>query len=123
MRSRFAAILVSGAFLLAGAPVAVAKTMQHQFSGEVSRTDSTAKTFVVKDHATSAKEMTFSLAPDAKIMQGAKARSLAELKVGERVKVSYTDEGSKHQAKRVEVLPAKTAKAPPAKTPEKKSGY
>lgn len=127
MRSKIAAILVGGAFLLGGAPMALAKTAQHQFWGAVSQLDSTAKTLAVRDHVgTKGKEMTFTLDPGTKIMHGSKARSFSELKIGEQVKVSYSDQGSAHQAKRIEVLPAKTAKALPSKkTPSatSKSSY
>ena len=109
MRSK-TAMAVMGAYILAAAPMA--RAAEHQFSGDVSRLDATAKTLVVKeDGAKSPKEMTFSLATDAKIMQGAKARSFADLKVGERVKVSYADAGSAHQAKRIDVLGTQTAHA------------
>lgn len=112
MRSKTAAVLVGAAFLLAGAPLALAKSAAHQFWGEVSHLDSTAKTLAVKPNS-GKQEMTFTLAPDAKIMQGSKAKSLAELKVGERVKVSYADEGSTHRAQRIEVFAAQTAKTYP----------
>ena len=124
MSSRIAALLVGGAFLLAGAPMALAKTAEHQFSGEVTHVDAAAKTLAVKDpSAKAAKEMTFTLLPETKIMEGPKARHLAELKVGEKVKVSYADQGMTHQAQRIEVAPAKTAKAAPAGSPGKKSNY
>jgi hypothetical protein len=49
-------------------------------------------------------EMTFTLATDAKIMAGPKAKNLGDLKVGERVKVSYLDEGKSHRAQRIDVV-------------------
>lgn len=129
MRSKIAAVLVGAAFLLAGAPMALAKTDQHQFSGGVTRLDAAAKTLAVKEQGgKTGKEMTFTLAPEAKIMQGSKATSLGALKVGEQVRVTYADQGSTHQAQRIEVLPAQTAKAGTSKTPatakpKPKSGY
>jgi hypothetical protein len=118
MRSKVAAILVGGAFLFAGAPMALAKTAEHQFSGVVSHLDSAARTLAVKNHdGGTGKEMKFALASDAKIMQGSQARGLGQLKIGERVKVTYADQGSTHQAKRIDVLPARTARAASAKSP------
>jgi hypothetical protein len=119
MRSKTAAVLVGTAFLLAGAPLALAKPAQHQFWGQVSQLDSAARTLAVKPNS-GKQEMTFTLAPDAKIMQGAKARSLADLEVGERVKVSYADEGTAHKAERIEVFAAQ-AKTHPGYTKPKSS--
>ncbi len=118
MRSEIAAALAGGALLLAAALPAVASTAEHQLSGKVSQLDAKAKILAVKkdDSGTTATEVSFTLAPDAKIMAGAKARSLGDLRVGESVKVTYTDQGSTHQAKRIDVLQANTAKAAPAKS-------
>lgn len=119
MRSKIAVILVGGAFLLAGAPMALAKTAHHLFSGEVTHLDSTAKTVAVKGHSSGKadKEMTFTLGPEAKIVDGIKARKFGELEVGTRVQVSYADEGSAHQAMRIEMLPPRTAKAAASTAP------
>jgi len=122
MRSKIVPLLFGAAFLLVAAPMALAKPMEHNFSGEVSHMDSAAKTLTVKEHGgKTGHDMTFTMAPAAKIMQGSKARSLTELEVGERVKVTYSDLGSVHQAQRIEVLAAKTANAKPASKP--KSSY
>ena len=109
------ALAVTGAYILAAAPMAMAAE-HHQVIGEVSRVDASAKTLVIKEHgAKSGKEMTFTLASDAKVLEGYKSKSLADLKVGEQVRVSYADEGSKHEADRINLLPGKTAQAAPMK--------
>jgi hypothetical protein len=84
----------------------------------VSHLDAKTKTLTVMkdDSGTNAGETSFTLAPGVKIMQGSKAKSLGQLEAGERVKVTYTDQGVTHQAKRIDVLPTKTAKAAPAKS-------
>lgn len=110
MHARMAALLVGAAVLFSGAPLALAKPAHHQFSGEVSQIDGAAKTVVVKQKTKAGDEMTFSVGLDTKIMQGSRAKSLGELEIGERVKLTYADEGPKHVAKRIEVLPAKAGK-------------
>ena len=112
MRSTVA-IFAAAALLLVGASAAIAKSATQQFSGQISRIDSVAKTLVVKEEGNTHTEMTFTVGSYAKIMEGSKATSLGELKVGEHVKVSYADVGSKHEAQRVEAMPAKTAAAKP----------
>lgn len=114
------AVFTAAAILLAGAPVALAKATTHQFSGQISRVDTVAKTLVVKNEGKSRTEMTFAVASDAKIMVGTMSKSLADLKVGEHVKVSYADVGSRHEAHRINVTHAKTAKAKPYPRPAAK---
>jgi TusA-related sulfurtransferase len=46
-------------------------------------------------------------------MEGSKVRTFAELKVGERIMVTYTDQGSTHQAKQIDMLPATAANVAP----------
>jgi hypothetical protein len=114
MRSKIAAVLAGGAFLLAGAMPALAVTADHQLSGKVSHLDAKAKTVAVKEEGgTTAKVTSFTLAPDAKVMEGSKVRTFAELKVGERIMVTYTDQGSTHQAKQIDMLPATAANVAP----------
>jgi hypothetical protein len=124
MRFKIAAILVGATFLLAGAPIALASTTEHSFSGEIKSLDWLGETLSLKESAAkNAKEMSFSVAPEATIMRGPKATSLEELKVGEHVKVTYLDKGSAHQAQRIEVLPGKISKAAPARKSATKSKY
>jgi len=108
-----AAIFAAAALLLAGAPAAFAASATHQFSGQISQINTVGKTLSVKEKGTTHTEMTFALATDAKIMEGAKATSLGDLKVGEHVKVSYADVGSTHEAQRIDVMHAKTAMTKP----------
>lgn len=110
MRFKTGAILVGSAFLLAGASAALAKSADQHFSGKVKSIDQTEKTLVVSSES-GKEQMTFKLASDAKIMQGTTAESLTALKVGERIKVSYLDEGSRHQANRIDLLSGSVAKA------------
>ena len=116
------AVLAGAAFLIGGAPMTLAKTDQHEFSGSVIRFNSTAKTLAVQESgAKTGKTMSFTLAPDAKIVQGTQAKSLAELKVGERVKVTYSDKGSAHSAQRVELIAAEPVKSHASSIPPRKS--
>lgn len=116
MRSTLA-VCTLGAFLaLAGASSALAAA-SHDFSGKIEKVDTAAKTLVVKGTSTPVREMTFQLAPDAKITMGAKALDLATLKSGEQVKVTYTDEGTHHRAQRIDVTAPKAAAAKPASKP------
>ena len=114
------AIFAAAAILLAGAPAALAKGATQQFSGQISQIDAVGKTLAVKEQGKTHMEMTFAVASDAKIMAGSTAKNLGELKVGERVKVSYADVGSKHEAQRIEVMHAKTATAKPYQKPSAK---
>lgn len=123
MHSRIAAVLVGGvALFLAGAPMGVANAAGHQLSGEVSQLDATAKTVTVKETRASGKEMTFTMAPSVKIMQGSRPKNLGDLEIGTRVTVTYADKGSTHMAKRIEVHPSKTAKDPAKPMTEPASG-
>jgi hypothetical protein len=114
------AIFAAAAILLAGAPVALAKDATQQFSGQISQIDTVGKTLAVQQESKNPTKMTFAVASDAKIMAGFTAKSLGELKVGEHVKVSYADVGSKHEAQRIEVTSAKTATAKPYRKPSAK---
>ena len=114
------AVFAAAAFLLAGASAALAKGATQEFMGQIKRVDTVEKTLVVTKGGNSAAEMTFAVASDAKIMAGPKTKSLGELWVGEHVKVSYADVGSKHEAQRIYVVPAKTAAAKPYKKPSAK---
>jgi hypothetical protein len=112
MRSTVATLTLGAFLALAGATVALAKGASHEFSGRVDRVDGVARTLVVKGKGTPAEEMTFALAPDAKIMSGAMAEGLEALKPGDQVKVTYVTEGSERRAERIEVKSQKTAALP-----------
>jgi hypothetical protein len=97
-------------------------------SGHIGSVDTAARSVVVKQGK---HEMTFTLAPDATLTQGATTIQLSDLAsdTGKPVKVRYTMNGTAKTADRVEVGTATTAaKAPaqapaqaPAKAPAKKS--
>ena len=108
---------VVAAALAVGAAGAASAATAH---GKIDKIDASARTFELKEGKQS---QSFSLASDAKVMDGAKAVSLSQLKSGQAVKVEYTDQGTQHVASRVETnrtasaaKHAKTA-AKPAKAP------
>lgn len=120
MRTSAAILVAAAAILLAGAPAAFATSATHQFSGRISKIDTAGKTLAVKEEGKTQMEMNFALANDAKIMEGYKKTTFGDLKVGERVKVSYADVASKHEARRIEVMHAETATAKPHQKPSAK---
>jgi threonine synthase len=87
---------------------------EHVFSGEVTRLDATAKTLRVRAQSGKKDEMIFDTPSGVKIMQSGKTKTLSEVKAGERVNVTYTGEGAKHEARRIELLgaQAKAASSP-----------
>lgn len=113
MRSNLAT-LVLGLVLGLGAASAAWATPQ-EFSGKIGRVDASGKSLTVKTSGVPTREMTFTLAADAKIMAGPQVRSLGDLKVGEQVKVSYLDEGKSHRAQKIDVVRPGRVAAPAAK--------
>jgi hypothetical protein len=79
-------------------------------SGHVGRVDTSARSVVVKQGK---HEMTFNLAPDATLTQGATTIQLADLAAdtGKPVKVRYTLNGTTKLADRVQVTTPAAAKA------------
>ncbi len=69
--------------------------------GELSERDPTAKTFAIKSEQAMQR---FVLASDAKVLAQGRNVSLADLRVGARLQVTYTVSGSTLTATRVEVL-------------------
>lgn len=110
MRFAIATFMVA-ALVFGGASTSSAKDTTNQFTGEISRIDSARKILVVKQQGPHMKEMNFALASNAEIKSGYLTKDLEDLKPGERVKVSYVDQGSKHEAQRIDLLHAKTAAA------------
>jgi hypothetical protein len=106
-------LTVCGLMAFAGGTVANAKQAEKTLMGQISKLDDGARTLAVKEHKA---ETSFKLAPDAKIMQGAKALSLGELKVGQHVTVHYTEDGTTHVAHEIKVAKARHAPMKP-KTP------
>jgi hypothetical protein len=110
MRSMLAGFALGAFLALVGASPALA-TRSQSFWGEIGKVDSATKTLLVKAKGTPPREMTFQVAPGAKIMMGARALDLGRLKTGEHVKVTYVEEGVHYKAQRIEVTPPKTASA------------
>ena len=95
----------------AAAPVAPKSDV---YTGKIQAVDVTASTIIIQ-HKKDTK--TFAVAPDCKFTGAGKKVTLADLKVGDHVKVTYTQEGDKsvaHHIGHVDVKP-KTEEAPPAK--------
>ncbi len=111
MRSMVVAFTLGAFLALAGVSPVLAATSR-DFSGEIRKVDTAAKTLVVKGLGpASTKEMTFQVGDGTKTMMGVKTLTLASLKSGEQVKVTYVDEGALHKAQRIEVEQAKTGAA------------
>jgi hypothetical protein len=96
--------------LSAAASAAPAKHPAAWATGRIERFDAGTKTLVL---AQGKHDMTFTLAPDAHILQGKKALSTADLgsDVGRPVRVQYTMAGATRTAQRVQVRDAAKAKA------------
>ena len=89
-------------------------------TGQVGSVNTAARSVVVKQGK---HEMTFNLAPDATLTQGATTIQLADLAAdtGKPVKVRYTMSGTTKLADRIQITPAAAAKTPAAaKTATKK---
>jgi Cu/Ag efflux protein CusF len=104
-------------FFVGGA--ASAKTSP-KLSGTVTHVDLSAKTFAVKQ---SRIETSFKLSPMATIMSGYKTESLAALKVGDKVSVTYTREGSNRVANRIEIASASKTAPMKSSTSSKAPGH
>jgi hypothetical protein len=95
---RMAAAATLAGLLVAGASLAAPPAKDAK--GEILAIDPMARTLVVKEGS---KEIPFQLAPDVKIMTGPKPEQLANLKVGQQVKVHYVEDGGKNVAHEVKV--------------------
>ncbi len=84
-----------------------AKAASHHAIGDVVSVDATAKTLTVKEKD---KDMTFTIADNAKVMIHGKAGSLDQLKAGDHVSVRFTEKDGASIAQNVNVV-----KAPPQK--------
>ena len=82
-------------------------------SGKIERVDAQANTIVIKQGT---HEMTFTLASDAKLIQGKKTLQASDLGsgVGKNVKIQYTMSGTTRTASRVEVAEAAAKGKAPA---------
>ena len=87
-------VLVAAAVAVGTAGAASAGTAH----GKIEKIDAKARTFELKEGK---QTQSFSLEADGKVMDGAKASSLDQLKNGSMVEVQYTDQAGKHVASKV----------------------
>ena len=103
---------------LATAGSALAKTPHgatskyHRMHGAIDSVDSTAQTFTVKHNNESS---TFKTDSSTKYKHGTTTIAFGDLKAGDDVRVSFTENGTDKTAARVDVV--KEASTPPATTP------
>lgn len=94
-----AALLVSGSFAFAAA---APKAIKAHASGTLESVDASAQSIVVRQGG---RDMTFVVAPDAKVTQGTKSLAVGDLSqdVGQHIKIEYKMDGSTKMADRVEL--------------------
>jgi Cu/Ag efflux protein CusF len=98
----------------------VEKPKVQRVTGDVKAVDMKAKTITVtKMMKGKAEETVVTVDDKTKIMMDKEKKALADVKVGEKVKVIYTEVEGKNVAKSITIMPAEK-KAEPAKTMEKK---
>jgi Cu/Ag efflux protein CusF len=96
------------------------KTKVKQVTGDVKAVDMKAKTITVTKTMKGKAEETVATVDDkTKIMMGEEKKALADVKVGEKVKVVYKEVEGKNVAKSITIMPAEK-KAEPTKPTEKK---
>ena len=93
-----------------------------QITGEVKTVDTTANTLTVKGKRA---EVTVSCTDKTKVMMGKEKKTLADVKVGDKVVVKYTESEGKNVAKSIAIKPAEETpkaekKAEPTEKPMKK---
>jgi len=115
MRSKVALVTLGALLCFGGASAALAKESTHKFVGKVEHVDTAAKTLAAKSPGASGKRMTFSLTSGARVMSGTRVETLAALKPGDRVSVTYSTRGMMNEAERVELLPSSSAAEKPMK--------
>jgi Cu/Ag efflux protein CusF len=96
------------------------KAKVKQVTGDVKAVDMKAKTITVTKMMKDKAEETVATVDDkTKIMMGEEKKALADVKVGEKVKVVYKEVEGKNVAKSITIMPA-AKKAEPTKPTEKK---
>lgn len=96
------------------------KAKVKQVTGDVKAVDMKAKTITVTKTMKGKAEETVATVDDkTKIMMGEEKKALADVKVGEKVKVVYKEVEGKNVAKSITIMPA-AKKAEPTKPTEKK---
>jgi len=103
-------LLVLVTAISAGAKTHSTKAKYHRMHGDVASIDTAAQTFTVKHGNDSS---TFKTDSSTKFKGAGKAITLADLQVGDDVRVSFTENGTDKTAARVDVAHSK--KTPPAK--------
>jgi len=100
--------------------VPVEKPKVKQVTGDVKAVDMKAKAITVTKMMKGKAEETVATVDDkTKIMMGEEKKALADVKVGEKVKVVYKEVEGKNVAKSITIMPAEK-KAEPTKPTEKK---
>ena len=95
------------------------KPKAHSLTGEITALDAAAGTLTVKGKSG---EKSFKAAADAKIVAAEKKdATLADLKVGDKVQVSYVEDGGANIAKKIGPAPAPKADKGEKKEKEKKT--
>ena len=91
------------------------KAVKKQVTGEVTAVDAKANTLTVKGKSG---DVTVSTDDKTKVAAGKAKKTLADVKVGDKVEVNYTEADGKNTASHVSIMAApakKTEKAAPAK--------
>lgn len=76
----------------------------HAVTGEITAVDTQANTFTLK---TDKGDITCALGADSKIKSGKEVKTLADVKVGDKVTCKYKTEGDKHVCKTLNITSAK----------------
>ena len=91
-------------------------TMGQKVVGEVTAVDAAAKTVTIKE---SGKDMTFTIADDAKVMVHGKAGAVSDLKANDNVTIRHMMKDGKDTASEIWVAKPAAAKTPKAAKPAK----
>jgi hypothetical protein len=94
-----ASFALSVLLVLAGVSIAFAAETPRMFEGRIAAVDASGRTLAVKD---SGKQMDFSIAEDALVMSGPRARAVSDLHKGDTVVVSYFERKGSNVAERIE---------------------
>ena len=116
-----AALCVAGMATMAMATEKTSSTKHstsQKVTGEITAIDAAAKTVSIKENVKggTAKDMTFTIADNAKVMVHGKTATLADVKAGDAVTIKHMTKGGKDMAEEIMVAPpAKSAKTAPPK--------
>ena len=109
-----AALCVAGMATMAMATGSTKHPTSQKVTGEITAIDAAAKTVSIKENVKggTAKDMSFTIADNAKVMVHGKTATLADVKAGDAVTIKHAMKGGKDTAEEIMV-------APPAKTSTK----